>query len=145
MANSSDKEQTLSIIKPDAVASQAIGGIINRFEKSGLKIAGLKMLMLTPEKAGQFYEVHKDRPFYKDLVKYMSSGPVVVIVLQGQDAVAKNRQIMGATDPSKAEAGTLRADFGKSITQNAVHGSDSLENAQKEIQFFFTKDEIVNQ
>lgn len=143
-ASSHDQEQTLSIIKPDAVASHYIGNILARFEKSNLQIAGLKMLRLTPEKAGQFYEVHKDRPFYADLVKYMSSGPVVVIVLQGPDAVAKNRQIMGATDPSKALQGTLRADFGKSMTENAVHGSDSLENAQKEIAFFFAKDEIVN-
>lgn len=138
------QQQTLSIIKPDGVVNQHIGEIIARFEKNGLHIAAMKMIQMTPEKASQFYAVHKDRPFYKDLVKMMSSGPVVVMVLEGSDAVAKNRQLMGATDPQQAEKGTIRADFAISKTENTVHGSDSLENAKMEIAFFFTPEEIVN-
>lgn len=137
-------EQTLSIIKPDAVASHHIGDIISRFEGKQLQVAAIKMVKLSKEEAGQFYAVHKDRPFYPELVNFMSSGPVVVMVLEGDNAVALNREIMGATDPAKASPGTIRADFAKSIGQNAVHGSDSLENAKSEIAFFFKPDEIVN-
>ncbi len=135
-------ERTLSIIKPDAVAKNVIGKIIDRFESAGLKIAAMKMLKLSKEEAGKFYEVHKERPFFNDLVEYMSSGPVVVMVLEGEGAVAKNRELMGATDPKEAKPGTIRADFAESIEANAVHGSDSLENAQKEIAFFFAQREI---
>ncbi|MBS4168630.1 nucleoside-diphosphate kinase [Parachlamydia sp. AcF125] len=136
------EQQTLSIIKPDAVAAKHIGHILSRFEENGLRIAALKMVKLTKEQAEQFYAVHKDRPFYKDLVEFMSSGPVVVLVLKGENAIAKNRTLMGATDPSKAEKNTLRADFAQSVTKNAVHGSDSVENAQKEISFFFSPSNI---
>ena len=131
-------EQTLSIVKPDAVSSHHIGEIISRFEKSGLNIAAIKMLHLTKQQAQDFYAVHKERPFYGDLVEFMISGPVVVMVLEGPNAVAKNRLIMGATDPKNADAGTLRADFAESVQRNAVHGSDSAENAKKEIEFFFS-------
>jgi len=134
--------QTLSIIKPDAVAANHIGEIIARFEKAGLKVAAAKMTKLTRAQAEAFYSVHKDRPFYKDLVTYMTSGPIFVQVLSGQDAVAKNRKVMGATDPKKAEPGTIRRDFGTNIEANAVHGSDSAENAKTEIAFFFTPQEI---
>lgn len=137
-------ERTLAIIKPDAVKANHIGDIIARYEKNGLQVAGLKMVLLTKERAADFYAVHKDRPFYNDLVTFMSSGPVVVIALEGPNAVAKNREIMGATDPSKAANGTLRKDFGTSMTNNAVHGSDSLENAQKEIDFFFKAKRVYN-
>lgn len=137
-------EQTLSIIKPDGVANKHIGEIIARFENNGLHIAGIKMLKLDAQTAGDFYAVHKDRPFYPDLVKFMSSGPVVVIVLEGDNAVAKNRELMGATDPGKAQAGTIRKDFSKSMSENTVHGSDSLETARTEIEFFFKPKEIVN-
>lgn len=132
-----EQEQTLSIIKPDAVKAHHVGEIISRFEKSGLKIANLKMVNLNKQQAGEFYAVHKERPFYEGLVEFMSSGPAVVIVLEGPDAVAKNRQMMGATDPKKADKGTLRADFAQDVQHNAVHGSDSVENAKKEILFFF--------
>lgn len=137
-------EQTLSIIKPDAVKNQHIGDIISRFEKNGLKIAALKMVKLDKKQAGDFYAVHKDRPFYAELVNFMSSGPVVIMVLDGNNAVTKNRELMGATDPKKADANTIRKDFAESITNNAVHGSDSLENAKIEIDFFFKPQEIVN-
>lgn len=137
-------EQTLSIIKPDGVANKHIGEIIARFESNGLHVAGMKMLKLNEQKAGDFYAVHKGRPFYADLVKFMSSGPVVVMVLEGDNAVARNRELMGATDPNKANAGTIRKDFSKSMSENTVHGSDSLENAKTEIEFFFTPEEIVN-
>lgn len=130
-------EQTLSIIKPDAVQTHHIGDIISRFEKNGLEINHLKMVRLTKTEAEKFYEEHKDRPFYPTLVEFMSSGPSVVMVLDGNNAINKNRILMGATDPSKAAKGTLRADFGSSIEQNAVHGSDSQESAQREIDFFF--------
>lgn len=135
-------QQTLSIIKPDAVKKGVIGKIIGRFESNGLRIAAAKKLSLSAEDAGKFYEIHKDRPFYKDLIEFMTSGPVVVMVLEGDDAVAKNRELMGATDPKKADKGTIRADFADSIDANAVHGSDSLENAKIEIAFFFAKREI---
>ncbi|WP_297894192.1 nucleoside-diphosphate kinase [uncultured Campylobacter sp.] len=135
-------QQTLSIIKPDAVKKGVIGKIIDRFESHGLRIAAAKKLCLSVEDAGKFYEIHKDRPFYKDLIEFMTSGPVVVMVLEGDDAVAKNRALMGATDPKKADKGTIRADFADSIDANAVHGSDSLENAKTEIAFFFAKREI---
>jgi len=136
-------EQTLSIIKPDAVAKGVIGKILDRFESNGLRVAALKKVQLTPEQAGEFYAVHKERPFYGELVDFMTSGPVVISVLEGENAVLKNRELMGATNPKEAEAGTIRADFADSIDANAVHGSDSLENAKIEIDFFFNKDEIV--
>lgn len=135
-------EQTLSIIKPDAVAKGVIGKIIDRFESNGLRIAGMKKVQLSEQTAGEFYAVHKERPFYGELVSFMISGPVVIMVLEGENAVLKNRDLMGATNPKEALAGTIRADFAKSIDANAVHGSDSLENAVKEIKFFFTEDEI---
>lgn len=135
-------EQTLSIIKPDAVHANHIGEIIARFEKAGLRIAALKMTLLTKEQAEQFYSVHKERPFFADLTTFMSSGPIVAIVLEGDNAIAKNREIMGATDPSKAAKGTLRADFAQSVTKNAVHGSDSPETAKVEIAFFFQPGEV---
>lgn len=131
------EERTLSIIKPDAVASGHIGDIITRFEKSGFRIVNMKMIQLTPSQAAEFYSVHKERPFFKTLVEFMSSGPVVVMALEGQDAVARNRALMGATDPKKAAPGTLRADFAESVERNAVHGSDSQETARNEILFFF--------
>ena len=136
-------EKTLSIIKPDAVAKNVIGKIIDRFESNGLRIAAMKKIKLTKEDAAKFYEVHKQRPFYNDLCEYMSSGPVVVMVLEGENAVAKNRELMGATNPKEAAPGTIRADFAESIEANAVHGSDSLENAKKEIAFFFAEREIL--
>ena len=136
-------EKTLSIIKPDAVANNVIGKIIDRFESNGLRVAAMKKIQLTQKDAASFYEVHKERPFFNDLVEYMTSGPVVVMVLEGENAVLKNRELMGATDPKKAAPGTIRADFAESIEANAVHGSDSLENAQKEIRFFFAEREIL--
>ncbi|MDF2549734.1 MAG: ndk [Chlamydiales bacterium] len=135
-------EQTLSIIKPDAVANNVIGQIIARFEKAGLRVVAAKMMQLSEEKAGQFYEVHRQRPFFQELVDFMISGPVLVMALEGEDAVQKNRSIMGHTDPKQAEPGTIRRDFAQSIDANAVHGSDSLENAQKEIAFFFSKEDV---
>lgn len=135
-------EQTLSIIKPDAVAKNVIGKILSRFEDAGLRIAATKKLQLTKEQAEAFYEVHKARPFYGDLVSFMISGPVVVSVLEGENAMTKNRDLMGATNPKEAAAGTIRADFADSIDANAVHGSDSLENAKNEIAFFFKSEEI---
>ena len=136
-------ERTLSIIKPDAVAKNLIGQINSRFEATGLRIAAAKMLRLSREQAEGFYAVHKERPFFNDLVKFMSSGPVMVQVLEGENAVLKNRDTMGATNPKDAEAGTVRADFAESIDHNAVHGSDSQENAAIEISFFFQPEEIV--
>lgn len=135
-------EQTLSIIKPDAVAKNVIGEIYARFEKSGLKIIAAKMAQLTQEQAEGFYAVHKERPFYADLVKFMTCGPVMIQVLSGEGAIAKNREIMGATDPKAAAAGTIRADFAASIDANAVHGSDSEQTAAQEISFFFKPEEI---
>lgn len=136
-------EKTLSIIKPDAVAKGFIGKIIDRFESNGLRIAGIKKLHLSKEQAQEFYAIHKDRPFYNDLVKFMTSGPVVVMVLEGENAVLKNRELMGATNPKEADKGTIRADFAESIEANAVHGSDSLENAKNEVAFFFDEREIL--
>ena len=135
-------EQTLSIIKPDAVAKNVVGQILARFEEAGLKIAGTKKIQLTREDAQEFYAIHKERPFFTDLVEFMVSGPVVVSVLEGENAVAKNRELMGATNPQEAKDGTIRADFADSIDANAVHGSDSLENAEIEIRFFFAQREI---
>lgn len=130
-------EHTLSIIKPDAVARNIIGKIYNRFEEGGLQIVAAKMLRLTHEQAEVFYAVHRERPFYPELIDYMTSGPVMVQVLEGKDAIAKHREIMGATDPKKADPGTIRADFAESVTKNAVHGSDATETAAHEIAFFF--------
>ncbi len=135
-------EQTLSIIKPDAVKKNVVGQILARFEEAGLRIATTKKIRLSRVDAEAFYAVHKDRPFFKDLVDFMISGPVVVSVLEGENAMAKNRELMGATDPKEAAPGTIRADFADSIDANAVHGSDSLENAQIEINFFFAQREI---
>jgi nucleoside-diphosphate kinase len=135
-------ESTLSIIKPDAVAKNVIGKIVDRFESNGLKIAAMKKIQLSEADAGAFYAVHAQRPFFSELVKFMTSGPVVVMVLEGDNAVSKNRELMGATNPKEAAAGTIRADFAESIDANAVHGSDSLENAKNEINFFFAQREI---
>ena len=136
-------EQTLSIIKPDAVKKNVIGKIISRFEENGLRIAAAKKVQLSRHEAQEFYAVHKERPFYNDLVDFMVSGPVVVMVLEGNNAVAKNRELMGATNPKEAAPGTIRADFADSIDANAVHGSDSKENAAIEIAFFFAKSKIL--
>ena len=136
-------ERTLSIIKPDAVAKNVIGEIYTRFEKAGLKIVAAKMLQLDDEKAGGFYAEHKERPFYKDLVAFMTSGPVVVQVLEGESAIAKNREVMGATNPADAEAGTIRAEFAQSVGENSVHGSDAPETAAVEIAYFFSGLELV--
>lgn len=130
-------ERTLSIIKPDAVAKNVIGQILARFEQAGLKVIAARMMQLSPEEAGRFYAVHKERPFFKDLVDFMVSGPVMVQVLEGESAIQKNRDLMGATDPKKADKGTIRADFAQSIDANAVHGSDAPETAANEIAFFF--------
>ena len=135
-------ERTLSIIKPDAARRDLTGAINDRFEKRGLRIVAQKRIQLSQAQAERFYQVHAERPFYRDLVTFMSSGPVVVQVLEGDDAVALNREIMGATDPANAAAGTIRKDFAESIEANSVHGSDSLENAVREIGFFFSEVEI---
>jgi len=135
-------ERTLSIIKPDAVSKNLIGKINQVFEDAGLKIVACKMAQLSHEQAAAFYDVHKERPFYNDLVSFISSGPVVIQVLEGENAIAKNREVMGATDPKKAEAHTIRARFADSIDENAVHGSDSPETAAQEITFFFKENEI---
>ncbi|EAK9928315.1 TPA: nucleoside-diphosphate kinase [Campylobacter jejuni] len=135
-------EKTLSIIKPDAVKKGVIGKILDRFESNGLRIAAMKKVQLSKEQAENFYAVHKERPFFKDLVEFMISGPVVVSILEGEGAVLKNRDLMGATNPKEAKARTIRADFAESIDANAVHGSDSLENAKIEIEFFFKPNEI---
>lgn len=137
-------ERTLSIIKPDAVAKNVIGEIINRFENNGLKVVAAKMLHLSRAQAEDFYEIHKAKPFYQGLVSFMSSGPVLVQILEGEDAILKNRRIMGATDPREAEAGTIRADFAVSIDLNAVHGSDAQDTARQEITFFFKPEEIYS-
>ena len=137
-------EKTLSIIKPDATSKNVIGQIIARFEKEGFQIAAMKMLALSKDLAAKFYAVHSHLSFFQELVDFLSSGPVVVMVLEREYAVQKNREIMGATDPKKAEEGSLRKLYGSNVGENAVHGSDSLENAQKEIEFFFKKDEIVS-
>ncbi|MEE9343420.1 MAG: nucleoside-diphosphate kinase [Gammaproteobacteria bacterium] len=130
-------ERTFSIIKPDAVAKNVMGEIVSRFEKNGLQIVASKMLQLTQEQAEGFYAVHKERPFFKDLVAFMVSGPVVVQVLEGENAILKNRELMGATNPADAAAGTIRADFAKTVDENAVHGSDAPETAKEEIAYFF--------
>ncbi|NND00375.1 MAG: nucleoside-diphosphate kinase [Gammaproteobacteria bacterium] len=130
-------ERTLSIIKPDAVAKNVIGQIYSRFENAGLQIVAARMMHMDKKQAGEFYAVHKERPFYSDLVEFMTSGPVQVQVLEGENAIAKHREVMGATNPAEAAAGTIRADFASSIDENAVHGSDSTETAAEEIAFFF--------
>ena len=135
-------ERTLSIIKPDAVAKNVIGEIYSRFENSGFKIVAVKMLHLDEIMAGGFYAVHQDRPFFKDLISFMTSGPVMIQVLEGENAVAKHREIMGATNPQEATSGTIRADFAESLDENAVHGSDSIENAAIEIAYFFSEDGV---
>jgi len=135
-------EQTLSIIKPDAVAKNVVGQILARFEAGDLRIAATKKIQLSQADAEAFYAIHAERPFFKDLVDFMISGPVVVTVLEGENAMAKNRDLMGATNPKEAAAGTIRADFAESIDANAVHGSDSVENAKIEINFFFAQREI---
>jgi nucleoside-diphosphate kinase len=135
-------ERTISIIKPDAVAKNVIGKIYARFEKAGLKIVAARMEHLTAEKAGEFYAVHKQRPFYNDLISFMTSGPVMVQVLEGEDAIAKNREVMGATNPADAVAGTIRADFAQTLDENAVHGSDGPDTARVEIAFFFGDDGV---
>ncbi len=136
-------ERTLSIIKPDAVAKNVVGQILARFENAGLRLAATKKIQLSRADAEAFYAVHAERPFFGDLVEFMISGPVVVTVLEGENAMAKNRDLMGATNPQEAAVGTIRADFAESIDANAVHGSDSLENAEIEINFFFAQREIV--
>ncbi|MDH3316751.1 MAG: nucleoside-diphosphate kinase [Gammaproteobacteria bacterium] len=136
-------ERTLSIIKPDAVAKNVIGEIYARFEKAGLRLIAARMLHLSRKQAEDFYAVHKERPFFGELVEFMTSGPIMVQVLEGENAIAKNREVMGATNPKDAAPGTIRADFAKEVTENAVHGSDGPETAAQEIKFFF-KDEICN-
>ncbi|MBV1884116.1 MAG: nucleoside-diphosphate kinase [Pseudomonadales bacterium] len=135
-------ERTFSIVKPDAIGKNHIGDIYSRFEKAGLRIVAAKMLHMDEEKAGGFYAEHKERPFFKDLVGFMTSGPVMVQVLEGENAVLAHRDIMGATNPKEAEKGTIRADFAETIDENAVHGSDSLESAAREISYFFGENEI---
>jgi nucleoside-diphosphate kinase len=135
-------ERTLSIVKPDAIAKNIIGKIYSRFEDNGLRIVAAKMLHLSQEQAEKFYAVHRERPFFRDLVNFMTSGPILVQVLESEDAIAKNREIMGATDPSKAAPGTIRSDFADNVEENAVHGSDGPETAAAEIEFFFTSTEI---
>lgn len=137
-------ERTLSIIKPDAVAKNVVGEIISRFEKAGLQVVAAKMQQLSKEQAEGFYAEHKERPFFGDLVSFMTSGPVVVQVLEGEDAIAKNRELMGATNPQEAAAGTIRADFAQSIDANAVHGSDSATSAAREVAYFFNDEEICS-
>ncbi|MGD9841805.1 MAG: nucleoside-diphosphate kinase [Steroidobacteraceae bacterium] len=135
-------ERTFSIVKPDGVRKNLIGAVLQRFEKAGLQVVAARMVNLSQAQAEGFYGVHRERPFFKDLVKYMTSGPVVIQVLEGENAVAKNRELMGATDPKKADAGTIRADFASSIEENVVHGSDSAENAAIEIAFFFAGSDL---
>ncbi len=135
-------ELTLSIIKPDGVEKNIIGEVYKRFEQAGLKVVASKMMHLTEEQAGKFYEVHKERPFYGELVTYMSSGPIMVQALYGENAIQKNRELMGATNPKEADPGTIRADFADSIDKNAVHGSDAPDTAKVEIDFFFGQDQI---
>ncbi len=137
-------ERTLSIIKPDAVSKNVIGEIIRRFEKAQLKVVGIQMRRLTKKEAEAFYDIHRARPFFDSLATFMSSGPVVAMVLEGEDAVAKNRTLMGATDPKKAEKGTIRADLADGIEANAVHGSDSLDSAAIEIPFFFSRLDLID-
>jgi len=136
-------ERTFSIVKPDAVAKNAIGKVVAMLEAGGLRVIAQKMVRLTPEQAGEFYAVHRERPFYKDLCAFMTEGPVVVQVLEGESAIAKNREVMGATDPKKAEKGTIRAELGTNIERNACHGSDAPETARQEIAFFFSGAELA--
>lgn len=142
-ASPSGKEQTLSIIKPDAVGANRIGEVVALLERGGLQVVAMKMMHLTQQQAEAFYAVHKERSFYPELVEYMISGPVVVMALEGPDAVLANRQIMGATNPEEAQPGTIRAQFGRNIQENAVHGSDSVENGRKEVNFFFHENELL--
>jgi nucleoside-diphosphate kinase len=135
-------ERTLSIVKPDGVQKNLIGEVYSRFEQAGLRIIGARMMRLNQAQAEGFYAVHRERPFFKDLVRYMTSGPIMVQVLEGESAVAKNRELMGATDPKKADKGTIRADLATSIEENVVHGSDSADNAAREIAFFFAETSI---
>jgi nucleoside-diphosphate kinase len=135
-------ERTLSIVKPDAVRKHVVGDILRRFEAAGLRIVAAKMLQLSPDTAGRFYAVHRERPFYQDLIKFMSSGPILVSVLEGENAIARNREIMGPTDSTKAPKGTIRGDWGTDVEQNAAHGSDGPETAAWEIGFFFSQSEI---
>lgn len=135
-------ERTLSIIKPDGVAKNIIGKIYSRFEKAGLRVIAAKMLHLSKQQAGEFYAVHKERPFYNDLIEFMTSGPVMVQVLEGENAINKNREVMGATNPKDAAAGTIRADFAETVDENVVHGSDGPDTAKVEIAFFFQDNEI---
>ena len=137
-------ERTLSIIKPDAVAKNVIGEIVSRFEKGGLQVVAMKMLQLGGKSAGGFYAEHKGKGFFDDLMKFMTSGPVIVQVLEGESAIAKNRELMGATNPAEADPGTIRADFAVSIDANAVHGSDSLSSAEREIDYFFSAEEVCS-
>ncbi len=137
-------EQTLSIIKPDAVAKNLIGKIYERFENNGLKVIAAKMKKLSRSEAEEFYAVHKHQPFFAELISFMSSGPIMIQVLEGESAISKNRELMGVTNPEEAAPGTIRADFAESIDANAVHGSDSLANANKEIMYFFSKEEIYS-
>ncbi len=137
-------ERTLSIIKPDAVAKNVIGQIYDRFEKAGLRIVAARMEHLSAEKAGEFYAVHKERPFYQDLVDFMTSGPVMIQALEGENAIAKHREVMGATNPADAAPGTIRADFAQTVDENAVHGSDGLDTAKAEIEFFFGSDGVCS-
>ena len=135
-------ERTLSIIKPDAVAKNVLGEIYSRFEKAGLRVVAARMEHLSAQKAGEFYAVHKERPFYNDLVEFMTSGPVMIQALEGEDAIAKNREVMGATNPADAAPGTIRADFAQTVDENAVHGSDGTDTAAVEIEFFFGSDGV---
>jgi nucleoside-diphosphate kinase len=135
-------ERTLSIVKPDGVARDLIGEVYRRFEKAGLRIVAARMMHLSTKQAEAFYEVHRERPFYKDLVRYMSSGPVIVQVLEGENAIARNREVMGATDPKRADPGTIRADLAESIEANVVHGSDAADTAAREISFFFSRTDL---
>ena len=135
-------ERTISIIKPDAVAKNLIGDIYQRFEKAGLRIVAARMEHLSAEKAGEFYAVHSERPFYNDLIEFMTSGPVMIQVLEGENAIAKNREVMGATNPADAAPGTIRADFAETLDENAVHGSDGVDTARVEIEFFFGDDGV---
>jgi nucleoside-diphosphate kinase len=136
-------ERTFSIVKPDAVAKNAIGKVVALLEAGGLRVVAQKMVRLTPEQAGEFYAVHRERPFYKDLCAFMTEGPVVVQVLEGENAIARNREVMGATDPKKADKGTIRAELGTNIERNACHGSDAPETARQEIAFFFSGAELA--
>lgn len=135
-------ERTLSIIKPDAIGKNIVGDVISRLEKGGLRLVAAKMLHLSKEQAQGFYDIHRERPFFSDLVSFMTSGPVIVMALEGEDAVVKNRNVMGATNPQEAAPGTIRADFAQNIDENIVHGSDAVETAKTEISFFFSPEEI---